>query len=964
MRKIFLLIGINLLLIHVQLQAQSADELREEVERKLTLQIQEPSQESLIDQWRRQSANPQARGVILGFHKWPTKRQERIIINYLKKSGLKKVKTVNRFKIWIFDWVNTSSREVSNQKTSEYLLKPKEEALNVCKNFPKMPVLEYCEANALAYPASTDQNNIAKQTEADATCIDCFELPNGHEISTLSDVVNEGQESCQFIPSNQKLMNSTLSDYWAQELIGSDLLREELQKVPAPEKDNYIAVFDSRNGNDPEEDLDSHAVKVRNLISDDGIHAVLPNLENKVSIFDTFFVSEHVITADSLLKENNVPSFVNSSLYWAKEVSIHDAFQSLSPPAVVVVASGNKFHEPLGEMQVQASKNFDAILVGSFSLNGFKSDFSSSGEEVHILAPSSNNGFLSSATADGNYAEFGGTSGATPLVTGGLGGFEWLSGYHPTAKEAKLLLEKTAVPTLHSHEEPQTNGSGLLNAYKLGMVGKRLREKCHNKESACFQKEINNEVNYEFTIDDKQLKESIASVFPGCNDEDTSNRDVAKSSCEDKKSVFKELRQSVLLVSDRRDLWEALSCVYKTEGFSQNAETLSRIALAIDNTEAILHELQIIVVNEEETVKNKASAMLLMRSIAKENSLEVFQQFSKHSDLSIRGALAIAAGGMDADGLRFLNKLSKDEEEYVRSMVAIGAERSRTKDGVKILQQLSNDSEEDVRKNVALSAIMLGNQDGLEIIRKLSNDPEKTLKMYIITIAEELKGEFGLAILRELLGDPERDIKERVAVAARKRGGDGGLELLRELSKDDDVKGIATVHAVMMEKEDRNLKRKDIILEILRELSKDDEEHVRSIIAITVGHLEKNVAVEFLVDLLQDSEVVRKQALKSIEQLGMENELEFLLVASNYPNADIKRKTAILAGNMGGEQGGQVLQVLSKDRNKFVREEVLNAAIKIGGREEVQILEILSQDTHSELRYRARRALHKLHSMK
>ena len=55
--------------------------------------------------------------------------------------------------------------------------------------------------------------------------------------------------------------------------------------------------------------------------------------------------------------------------------------------------------------------------------------------------------YLTSVDGDGNYRQFGGTSGATPLVTGSLAGFEWLSGYHPTAEEAKILLEKTAILT-------------------------------------------------------------------------------------------------------------------------------------------------------------------------------------------------------------------------------------------------------------------------------------------------------------------------------------------------------------------------------------------------------------------------------------------------------------------------------------------------------------------------------------
>ena len=103
-----------------------------------------------------------------------------------------------------------------------------------------------------------------------------------------------------------------------------------------------------------------------------------------------------------------------------------------------------------------------------------------------------------------------------PLVTGSLAGFEWLSGYHPTAEEAKLLLEKTAVPTIHSvFEDPKKNGKGMLNAYKLGIVAQRLKEKCKNIHH-CFKKEIRNPENYQFSAAPSVL-DNVRSAFPQCS---------------------------------------------------------------------------------------------------------------------------------------------------------------------------------------------------------------------------------------------------------------------------------------------------------------------------------------------------------------------------------------------------------------------------------------------------------------
>ncbi|MDE0119315.1 MAG: hypothetical protein OXM55_04820, partial [Bdellovibrionales bacterium] len=83
-------------------------------------------------------------------------------------------------------------------------------------------------------------------------------------------------KTCHLLPCKEEskrasckhLMEGKLSDYWAQELIGSDLLREELEKTKAPDMKNWIAVFDT-------DEVDYNRA-VKNLISDKGPHAVLP----------------------------------------------------------------------------------------------------------------------------------------------------------------------------------------------------------------------------------------------------------------------------------------------------------------------------------------------------------------------------------------------------------------------------------------------------------------------------------------------------------------------------------------------------------------------------------------------------------------------------------------------------------------------------------------------------------------
>ena len=110
--------------------------------------------------------------------------------------------------------------------------------------------------------------------------------------------------SCNIISSQKGLFKdrlsnkAQLSDYWAQELVGTDLLREELEKAPSIRK-NLVEVFDV-----PYQKASlGHDVGVRNLVSDEGPHAVLPELEDNVGITHTPFSSSAVRAADRLLKK-------------------------------------------------------------------------------------------------------------------------------------------------------------------------------------------------------------------------------------------------------------------------------------------------------------------------------------------------------------------------------------------------------------------------------------------------------------------------------------------------------------------------------------------------------------------------------------------------------------------------------------------------------------------------------------
>ena len=327
-------------------------------------------------------------------------------------------------------------------------------------------------------------------------------------------------------------------------------------------------------------------------------------------IIMTFQSSSPQKSEKQLCIEENLPSFMNLSLYLPEhenmpnmpgEAKYTSIFEPLSPKTVFVHAAGNDeglFKEltklsaaefkqlPPAEQKRFAymkyrrsgaqilSQKRDFITVGALSSYGERAGYSNQLKEVDIMAPAG--GWSEGILAHDAFliqVESGGTSLAAPLVTGSLGAFEWLSGYHPTAQEAKTLLKKTAIMTRHSYEAPQFNGAGMLNAYKLGMVGKKLKEICGTDES-CFQQKINDDNIYEFPEDTGLLSE-MAQVFPECAGRACAEK---PSSCLDQKAVFDRLRKAAFLDPENEQLWRDVACVYQTAGFDRNAFGMMNIA--------------------------------------------------------------------------------------------------------------------------------------------------------------------------------------------------------------------------------------------------------------------------------------------------------------------------------------------------------------------------------------------------
>ena len=140
------------------------------------------------------------------------------------------------------------------KKSKAKKLKPSRQGERACLKLKSLSYVRRCSPDHLlplnsvqsSYFIAEAKRERRSETEAGFSfeCKDC----KNQAVKSIAEVAKKAvnMKVCGLISDKRKLMEGRLSDYWAQELIGSDLLREELEKTPAPNKEDWIAVFDSQ----------------------------------------------------------------------------------------------------------------------------------------------------------------------------------------------------------------------------------------------------------------------------------------------------------------------------------------------------------------------------------------------------------------------------------------------------------------------------------------------------------------------------------------------------------------------------------------------------------------------------------------------------------------------------------------------------------------------------------------------
>jgi ankyrin repeat protein len=311
-------------------------------------------------------------------------------------------------------------------------------------------------------------------------------------------------------------------------------------------------VFDSiasilNKGNDTERI--SHGTSVAHLIagkSDVGI-GTNAQIHSLATADGSSYAGAFDRTLDSL-SSNNPPNLINMSMGVPSQY--RSLLNQVADKAVLVIASGNEFPDPIEESK--RDKTPPKIIVGSIAPDGTHSTFSREGEGVSVVAPSDI--FIRSKRGDGSTDElFGGTSGATPVVSGALSNVMSLLPGIKT-KELQRMIDRTSIKT-HANFENDQNGAGSINAYALLLAAKRLKKGWPRNK-----RELRGRNIYNFKAAARKLKNKALEILKISLD------------CDKKKEALKLLRRAFFLNPNNNSIRRHLSGMYKQEGYHAQAK--------------------------------------------------------------------------------------------------------------------------------------------------------------------------------------------------------------------------------------------------------------------------------------------------------------------------------------------------------------------------------------------------------
>ncbi len=558
-------------------------------------------------------------GVLIVFNKWPGKKEKKKILLETKKGELKIAEKVSKPKMWSFEWLNSKNNSLENFSSFKT-------ALDVCEKLENLRSIKYCrlEFIPILHKGFSQSTPLVPRQGINSCEEKIFDLgkekintpvsdkdpppPKRHSFwgqkMIGSDLAKEEMEGVNNLPSNSQNLLSVfdgaidIGPGTHKELVQNMAVGNGKQAVSEPAGvetyynykriQEYVSDFEKEylscsSRSNRKACQNTHYPAIANLsfgiMDSDHFNKTLENFyqENTTKLsHNQPFYSKLVGKVVSSDKDRNELTALLRTIrenldsptpFYLKQ---DQAIEKMNERGTLLVqAAGNKGNEPIDSYTVKAA-GYGAIVVGGVNSRGERYEVSQNngsqrGDSVFITGPGEG---VTAANDRGEFHQLNGTSLATPMVSGSLRNFILGSGHRLTSDEAKALMKETAIP----HNAGPGNGVGIVNAYKIAMVGKRLHEICGNNER-CKSHRIKEEGGslYRFKTDPNILKE-VEMYFPQCASKSSNPFSVlCDRNCDKKANLLKKLRKEFLLNPENTLLAEYLACIYSSHGYEETA---------------------------------------------------------------------------------------------------------------------------------------------------------------------------------------------------------------------------------------------------------------------------------------------------------------------------------------------------------------------------------------------------------
>ena len=408
-----------------------------------------------------------------------------------------------------------------------------------------------------------------------------------------------------------------LDAFWAQEYVGADLLRKRLEEAEGIKEatSDLVQIWDGNNNR--------HGEYASNIIAGPFPSAVIPQ-PNPIDVTEASKITganayEYLYRYDyeylykQCRREGNCPHYISNSMNWGSYITKEVFYTMNRREGTTISTSAGDTNRYLSKLKGGLEQLNRLIVVTNIDPLGNPSRLSNYSINTTISAPADD--MIRSYDLRGNPHNFGGSSGALPLVKGTFISFTLITDYPLNTKQQKHLLKKTAI---HFPNLPSSNsmGYGILNAYKIGEVGFKLNEICQNesKYNQCISSHINFDSTYEFHLEEekKTALRDARRAFPTCFSENHIPSNSA--TCEDKHNVLERLRQIAFLDSSDKRFWQIISCVKRESGLTKHAEFYERLTERLDmSDEDIIRHM----------IENQDYELLLKYAISIENLSQI-----------------------------------------------------------------------------------------------------------------------------------------------------------------------------------------------------------------------------------------------------------------------------------------------------------------------------------------------------